>query len=47
LALQGSIFWSIGRASKNDDFLASQQNVKNHTISRTWDAHVAIVDPKT
>ena len=50
LALQGSIcsiFWSIGKASKNDDFLASQQNVKNQTIRRTWDAHVAILDTKT
>ena len=50
MALQGSIFsifWSIGKASKNDDFLASQQNVKNQTISRTWEAHVAILDQKT
>ena len=42
-----SIFWSIGRASKNDDFLASHQNVKNQRISRTWEAHVAILDQKT
>ena len=50
LAPQGSIFsicWSIGKASKNDDFLASHQNVKNQMISRNWEAHVATLDPKT
>ena len=50
LALQGSIFsifWSIGEASNNDDFLASQQNVKNQMIDRTWEARVTILDPKT
>jgi hypothetical protein len=47
LALHGSIFWSIGKAFKNDDFLAPHQNVKNQMISRYWEAHVAILDPKT
>ena len=50
LALRGSICsicWSIGKASKNYDFLASQQNITIQTISRTWDAHVAILDQKT
>ena len=32
------------RASKNDDFLASHLNVKNVGTSRTWEAHVAILD---
>jgi hypothetical protein len=46
MALQGLIFWSIGK-TQNDAFLASQQNVKNQTISRNWEAHVASLDPKT
>ena len=50
LALQGSnfsIFWSIGKASQNDHFWASQQNVKNQMIIRTGGAHDGILDPKT
>ena len=36
------LVWCIRRASKNDDFSASHQNIQNQRISRTWEAHVAI-----
>ena len=41
------IFLVAGEPSKNNDFLASHQNVENRRISRTWDANVAILDRKT
>ena len=41
------IFLVIGEPSKNNDFLASHQNGTNRRISRTWEAHVAILDQKT
>ena len=41
-----SIFGINGRAPKNDDFLASLQNVQNQRISRAWKAHVAILKQK-
>ena len=50
LALQGSIFsifWSIGKASQNDDFLASHQNGPNGTINRPLGTRGSILNQNT
>ena len=46
LALKARFFRFFG-ASRNHDFLASHQNLKNLRICQTWEAHIAILELKT